>query len=570
MFELSDLQEGDFRWRTAEDAKTEKDGETVAFTQAEDRENRTVNLTFADMIGVADDDIKWEKFMNQLTWDELVQIVSQGRKMVVALDDFGMPSAWHDNGPTCVQQVDYGSGCILAATWNTDMAKLMGRMMGNECLWIGMHGWYGPSLNIHRSPFGGRNNEYFSEDGYLAGVIAAHEITEVQKKGTYAMAKHFALNEQETARSGVATYVDEQTMREIYLKPFQMAVEEGGSLGLMTAMNKIGDHSSYASYALDKLILRGEWDFRGLIVTDSGPTGIAPEATSEKYPVAATFVNLWQQNLSGNDLTLDNISPAKLKYFGQWDAAKQTVVYTPEEGEPVESTSFWLAVRESAKRILFDNAWSNLSKNGVDVSPFKGEKTITVGKDVEFYESIAVEGELQTKDIRYYISDGELPEGVTLNGATGQLSGTVEECGEYAFRVTMQADAWNQASMKVILKIVPSAKIAGLENLTVGTPVEAAVSTDFIYPDYRRIGPIKAGIQLWWITLEFHYEIVDGELPEGLTMAEDGTITGTPTKAGTYTFVVNIAASEEASALKQYNTAVTPDYLTEFTVTVAE
>ena len=93
--------------------------------------------------------------MNQFTWDELVQVVSQGRKMVVALPDFEMESAWHDNGPTCASQVDYGSGNILAATWNVELADLMGRMIGDECLWIGRHGWYGPSINIHRSRFRG-------------------------------------------------------------------------------------------------------------------------------------------------------------------------------------------------------------------------------------------------------------------------------------------------------------------------------------------------------------------------------------------------------------------------------
>lgn len=570
MFEIGDLVEGDFRYKDAEDAKATDGKETVVFTQAPSADGRTIDLKFDDMIGVESDDLLWEKFLNQLTWDELVQVVSQGRKMVVALPEFNMPSAWNDNGPTCAQQVDYGSGNLLAATWNVELARLMGRMIGDECMWIGMHGWYGPSLNIHRSPFGGRNNEYFSEDAYLSGAMAAAQIQEVQAKGVYVMAKHFALNEQETARSGIATYVDEQTMREIYLKPFQMAVEEGHALGLMSAMNKIGDCSSYACYALDTLILRGEWDFNGFIITDSGPTATAPIATTEDYPVAATFVNIWQQNIADNDLSLINTSPAGIKYYGTWDEEKQTVVYTPEEGgTSVETTSLWLAVRESAKRIIFANAQSTLSLNGVDVSLFEGNALITIGKDVEFYEALALESELNTKDIRYSLTQGSLPDGVTL-GIDGMLSGTATQTGVYEFVVTMQADGWNCASKEVTLSVVPSAKLEGMEELAVGKAVDGKVSTDFIEKDYRRIGPIKAGQQLWWITLDYHFEIVDGELPEGLTMSEDGTVTGVPAKEGEYTFVVNIAAEEEASALKEYNTPVTPEYLTEFTVVVGE
>ena len=568
-FYIGDLVEGDFRYRDADDAKATDGTTTVQFTQAASADDREIELTFPDMIGVESDDIKWEQFMNQLTWDELVQVVSQGRKMVVALPDFEMASAWLDNGPTCVSQVDYGSGNILAATWNLELADLMGSMVGEESLWIGRHGWYGPSVNIHRSAFGGRNNEYFSADPYLSGMMAARQIAAVQAKGVYVMAKHFALNEQETARSGIATYVDEQTMREIYLKPFQMAVEQGKALGIMSAMNKIGDTSSYACYALDTLILRGEWGFNGFIVTDSGPTATAPTPTTEDWPVAATFVNIWQQNISGNDLSLINTSAANLKYYGEWDDAKQTVVYTPDEGEPVETTSLWLAVRESAKRIIFANAQSCLSMNGVDTSGFAGTLEITVGKDVEFYETVAIEGELETDDIRYFVSEGALPEGVTL-GSDGQISGIATEVGTYEFTVTLQADSWNQATKSVTLNVVTSSALTGMDDLTVGTAVDAAVGTDFIYKDYRRIGPIKAGIQLWWITLDYSFELYDGALPDGLSLSPDGKITGTPTAAGTYEFTINIAATEEASALQQYNTPVTPDYLTTFTVTVAD
>ncbi len=569
MFELKDLTEDDFYWR--DEKQVTIGGETVTRTQAASAEDRTIELKFTDMIGVDSDDIRWEKFLNQLTWEEMVDVVSEGRFQSPGVPAVDWPDAWTNNGPIQIQDVDYGSEPLLAATWNVELAALKGRMIGNEALWIGLQGWYGPACNIHRSAFGARNHEYFSEDGYLSGAMVAREIAAAQEKGLYVMVKHFALNEQETDRAGIATYASEQAIREIYLVPFRMAVEEGKALGLMTAMNKIGDTANYGNYALCMDILRGEWGFNGIIITDAGGAATVPVATTEQFPVMAIFVNLWQERLAGNDLSLINSNAAGIKYYGEWDAAKQTVIYTPDEGEPVDATSLWLAVRDSVKRLAFVNAQSNLLKNGVDVSEFSGQEKIDLGVGVEFSMSLALESEVETKDIRYYISAGELPGGVTLSNE-GILSGTPTEAGRFDVTLTLQADTWVESSKQCVITVSPSAKANNLSDLKVGTAVtDASISSDFIYVGYKRVGVLFPDGQSYWVTQSVEFEIVSGALPDGLTMAADGTVTGTPTTAGTYDFTVNIKVTEEADLLPNIaGTPVSPNYYTAMTLVVGE
>lgn len=141
--------------------------------------------------------------------------------------------------------------------------------MGNEAADLGVSGWYGPGMNIHRSPFSGRNFEYYSEDPVLSGAMAASEVQAAQAKGVICYIKHYALNDQETNRGGICTWSTEQAIREIYLKPFEDAVKEGGATGVMTAVNFLGGTEwCGASEELMQDVLRGEWGFRGVAITD--------------------------------------------------------------------------------------------------------------------------------------------------------------------------------------------------------------------------------------------------------------------------------------------------------------
>nr|WP_263640293.1 glycoside hydrolase family 3 N-terminal domain-containing protein [Ligilactobacillus equi] len=158
---------------------------------------------------------------------------------------------------------------MIAATFNTDLAKKMGELMGEQGREMGVYGWYGPAMNIHRSAFAGRNFEYYSEDPELSGKMAASAIAGAKSKGVYAYMKHFAMNDQETNRMvGLMTWSNEQAIREIYLKPFEMAVKDGGATAVMSSFNFIGNRWAGANKQLLQDVLRGEWGFRGLVETD--------------------------------------------------------------------------------------------------------------------------------------------------------------------------------------------------------------------------------------------------------------------------------------------------------------
>ena len=162
----------------------------------------------------------------------------------------------------------------MAQTYNVELAAKQANAIGNECLigdegtGIAYPGWYAPGVNLHRSPFSGRNTEYYSEDPFMNGVMAATVIKGVQEKGVYANVKHFALNDQETNRGGVATWCDEQAIRELYLKPFEKAVKQGGARGLMTSFNRLGTEWTGGSYRLVTKVLRKEWGFVGTVICD--------------------------------------------------------------------------------------------------------------------------------------------------------------------------------------------------------------------------------------------------------------------------------------------------------------
>ena len=167
---------------------------------------------------------------------------------------------------------------MLAATRNKDLAHEFGNMIGNEAL-VGNEkgdgspysGWYAPAINIHRSPFGGRNFEYYSEDPVLSGAIGAEVVSGASERGVYTFVKHFALNDQETDRdtvNGLVTWANEQSMREIYFRPFEMAVRDGGSTAIMSSFNRIGTVWAGGDYRLLTQLLRDEWGFTGMVITD--------------------------------------------------------------------------------------------------------------------------------------------------------------------------------------------------------------------------------------------------------------------------------------------------------------
>lgn len=246
-------------------------------------------LQLYEMIGADYNDGRWEELLNQISVTEMTEFVGIANYQTKAIASVGKIKTTDTDGPggftlfmgdpSVYQTCAYAGECVLAATWNTELAFEMGEMVGNEGVLGDLDGkstgrpysgWYAPAANIHRSQFGGRNWEYYSEDGLLSGKIAASVCAGARSKGVYTYMKHFALNDQETNRDsgGLLMWATEQAMREIYFKPFEIAVKEGGTNAMMSSFNRIRKTWAGGSYNLLTSLLREEWGFKGMIVTD--------------------------------------------------------------------------------------------------------------------------------------------------------------------------------------------------------------------------------------------------------------------------------------------------------------
>lgn len=248
------------------------------------RAKRTSEIQLWQLKGKAYDDELWEGLIKNLTVSTMFDLCSNmGSFGTIGIEYIGKIKTLDEDGPngftnflsddvvfdTCM----YASECVLAATWNVELANELGESIGYEGLLGNMKGtpysgWYAPGVNLHRSPFGGRNSEYYSEDCVLSGNIAAGVIRGAYNKGVYCFMKHFAVNEQETHRAGVCTWLTEQSLRELYLKPFEIAVKKGNANAVMSSFNRIGTKWTGGDYRLLTTVLRDEWGFKGAVVTD--------------------------------------------------------------------------------------------------------------------------------------------------------------------------------------------------------------------------------------------------------------------------------------------------------------
>ncbi len=294
------------------------------------------------------DDPMWDTFMDQLTYEELAKICANGLRMTVGIASIGKPETLDHNGPSGVTQ-KYSLGpngyatvnndpakeskgtcfpCngIVAATFNDELAYRVGQLIGEDCMWAGYAGLYGSGLNIHRSPYAGRVFEYYSEDGILTGLINAHETRGIQEKGVYVYNKHFVLNDQERNRAGIGTWCNEQALREIYLRAFELPIVTDDAHCVMTAFNRLGAIWAGACPELLNGWLRGEAGMDGFAVTDMYDNG---------YMVKVHEV------LAGNDIP-DN-------YVG--DDLSEFAPYGPKGAKA--NANVGVAMRESAKRVLY-------------------------------------------------------------------------------------------------------------------------------------------------------------------------------------------------------------------------
>ena len=318
----------------------------------------------SDMVGLAYDDPKWEQLLDQVTYEELCNLIGVGYHGTIHLDSVSKPETHDENGPqgfsanltdltgNAITLCAYTDENIMAATWNVELMEEVGEHIGEDGLWAGYSGLYGPAMNTHRTAYAGRNFEYYSEDGFLGGKIAAAEVKGIQSKGVYVFLKHFALNDCETNCRSIATFVNEQAIRELYLQPFEHAVVDGGAYCVMNSFARVGVIWSGAHEGLMTDVLRGEWGCRGFGVSDYTTSSYATTAHAR-----GTYDALFGV-LAGTD-TFDSSSTTTQAY--------QLLAYNAVD-PAVNDVHLVLAMRQAAHRILYTVANSNaMNESGVVV-----------------------------------------------------------------------------------------------------------------------------------------------------------------------------------------------------------
>lgn len=339
------------------------------------------NTVLRDLHGKDYDDDLWTELLNRLTYDEMLSLVNNGAFQTVGILSIGKNLTNDSDGPVGFVNFmpgleshykgnpSFASEIVIASTWSKDLAYRMGKMVGETGVWGDVNGnglpytgWYAPAVNIHRSPFSGRNYEYYSEDSVLSGKMAVNVINGAGQKGVYTDLKHFALNDQETNRAGVATYCTEQAFREIYLKPFEMSVKGmddpslvptatkdsivsfKGTTGIMSSFNRVGTRWTGGDYRLMTTILRVEWGFNGLVICD--------------YKTDNSVMDSRQMLYAGNDLIL---------------ASLPNLLWNDSDSSNIQDM---VILRQASHNILFTVANSN--SINVDVIGYGTERWIIV------------------------------------------------------------------------------------------------------------------------------------------------------------------------------------------------
>ena len=445
----------------------------------------------------------WDEYLNQFTWEELATIVAYGGFGEIEIEAVGKNASgaydaaahpfWNGEKYGGAQEPGNQKGtnwCIPAVwgcTWNTDLLSQMGTMIGNEALFFNIEALYGFSVNIHRSPFGGRNFEYISEDGLLTGKLAAAANEKITEKGLVTFTKHFMMNNQETDRNsagGVLTWATEQAIREIYGRPYEYGIKEGGNSGFMTGFNRIGMQTCSTNWALLEGLVRNEWGFNGDIVTD--------------YMDYKEFRYTGLMVRTGNELPLGNADKKIGKGKGgvcsfpegTWDATNKTVLVAADRTnalaaeaarsdnngkgigadcsayETVASPTHWFNVRKSAQRILYAMANGLGSLNG---NPYKTTATVELKVNTELASgrNKYIDLNAKVKDAITTLAEGSEISGIVckdkntapaagikLDAEKGQLSGTPTETGSFTLSYVIYVDGWCYIPVTVTVNIV--------------------------------------------------------------------------------------------------------------------
>lgn len=579
-----------------------------AFTlQPDDPTRPDPTYTFADMSGWSFSDTRWDTVLNELTFQEIAWLSSQAWFSTAGIPYIGKMASSDNDGPMWIKitqgpfvsQNDKHDSTVfpcqpvVSATFNVELAELQGRIIGNEGLYKGMSSWMAPGFNLHRNRHGGRQFEYYSSDPLLSGEIGGSVALGVQSKGITVMAKHFALNEQDTSRSGLRLSVTEQAARELYLRSFELAIKKAGIGALMTYYGALGNVSNMHNYAVLTSLVREQWGFEGMIGTDYGPCALTNISSNPLLRIRAgngqsgtspdmygyynpTENKVYMPDTRNYDSTnRQNTAFASLKATG-----------APEAWPMKESPAHWAALRKSAKEILFMTANNSNTKNHLRLDdfteielwtgasnvvghgsnrvvnvPYFHESNYNTGSVINEIEmtlgtaltntnavSIGVDTDTTsdtyfgTQNVSYTLKNGELPEGVTLNTATGALTGTpTGAAGTYQVMIELRADFWIYRGGVFNIEVVSPFTLSE-DTATVGTEYTGTIEGDF----ENKI-----------------YSVLSGQLPAGLELNSTGQISGIPTVSGDYDFVVRVTIGNSS-----YDTSFTISVVaTSYTVT---
>ena len=446
----------------------------VKVADAAAREGVAYAITLADLVGAPADDPRFQELAEQLTIDELIELVNFGGFNSRAVPYIGKPysrdtdgpKGWTGNYTDTNDRFNYfASEPMIAATFNKDLLYRMGVIIGDQGIWgnstvpsgivYSYTGWYGPGMNIHRSPFDSRATEYYSEDPYLTGTMANYLSQGALTKGCYVTLKHFAFHNDGggamtyrmggigsgSPNDGLAAWMTEQTAREIYLKGYQEAVEKGGARFAMGSFTRIGKTWCGGSYAINQQITRNEWGFKGAVVTDI---------------TLYWACNAYQLIKAGSDMMLDAFVYGL--NFGVF-LDKDTILAMPDDARNITL----YCMQNTAKHILYMVANSNAMQipQGAKV---RLSTTVEIDdEEVEFKLANAKAGEAYTSEKlpvatlnTYYAYSpitytAELPEGLVFED--GVITGTPVTAGTYTVKITAEAEGYAPATIELPLVV---------------------------------------------------------------------------------------------------------------------
>ncbi len=542
----------------------------------------------------------WNIFINQLEFDTLKHVVSycgystdiSNIRKNFTMDADG-PRHWPDTA------YNWGSEPTVAATWNKELAFQVGVAYANIGRWGDMDVWQGPGANIHRSHFLGRFDDYMSSDGIHGGYMTAAMVAGAESRGALTCPKHGILNDQETDRQGVRTYVNEQAAREGAFRIFQMCMQEGGCGEMMNSLAAVGEIDASDNIALQKVIY-DEWGWDGFIVTDGydGASFYLPiDVLVRSYVNPMGHVNIFtnaQANLSG-------------KWYGDgvYTAASCAGTTYPDEKpeDAVLNYNQWYYVRIQAMRLLYRQLYSSISSNGIDtfdwtegsgmglhyVIPYE-EKYLSIegnsltleanqGQKTTLDVSVPEFEDWAAFDVNYSVDvnagDGRLPDGLTLS-ADGVISGTPTASGIYSVTIQASIDNGRKTSGQIPFTLVVESSWSCDEDLTddlsaakvgkafsgygaiVYAPPAAETAQDASFGGMGGMGGF-GGSGGGSATPTYTYELAEGsKLPAGLTLCSDGTIIGTPEHSGHYEVTINAMTTETVYSV-QFASSYTKD-----------